>query len=68
MQYIGIPANRPDFIGIVPIYNFQNGQKLGRPNFFLLIFFFFFFFFFYVPISEKKGGKSPQTLSGPSIH
>ena len=34
-----IPANRPNFIGIVPIYNFQNGQKSGRPNFFLLIFF-----------------------------
>ena len=30
---LSIPANRPDFIGIVPIYNFQNGQ-------------FFFFFFF----------------------
>ena len=28
-----IPANCPDFIWIVPIYNFQNGQKSGRPDF-----------------------------------
>ena len=28
-----IPANRPDFIGIVPIIDFQNLQKSGRPDF-----------------------------------
>ena len=28
-----IPANHPDFIGTVPIFDFQNLQKSGRPDF-----------------------------------
>ena len=28
-----IPANRPDFIGTVPIFDFLNLQKSGRPDF-----------------------------------
>ena len=28
-----IPANRPDFIAAVPIFDFQNLQKSGRPEF-----------------------------------
>ena len=47
-ECLDIPANRPDFIGIVPIYNFQNGQKSGRLNF---------FFFFLRPDFWKKGGN-----------
>ena len=28
-----IPADQPDFIGTVPIFGFENLQKLGRPDF-----------------------------------
>ena len=28
-----IPANCPDFIGTVPIFDFQNLQKLEHPDF-----------------------------------
>ena len=30
---IYVPANRPNFIETVPIFDFQNLQKLGHPNF-----------------------------------
>ena len=28
-----MPANRPDFIGTVPIFDLQNLQKSGHPDF-----------------------------------
>ena len=28
-----MPANCPDFVGTVPIFDFQNLQKSGRPDF-----------------------------------
>ena len=38
------------YLPTVPIYNFQNDLKSGRPDFFID-----FFIFLNVPISEKRG-------------
>jgi len=33
MPYLYIPVTRPDLIGIIPIFEFQNLKPLGHSNF-----------------------------------
>ena len=33
VRYMCVLADRPDFIGTVPIFDFQNLQKSGHPDF-----------------------------------